>query len=589
MAGLDPYLGEVKALFDLRAPTYDSSDKSAHFHHNHADRLVYHSDIQSGQDILDLCCGTGLAARSAHRSAHKSAHRSAHVSAHKSAHSSPTTNATKSGNASGKSDANTSGYTSGNKEGGGNVEQVVGFNKVEKATKNAVKSTRVFGLDLSGKMIEEAAKAAENEGWKDAKSRFLVCDVASLSAEWLAEKGLPVAFDRILCASAFVYIRDPPAAMRKWAKLLKPNGCLCISGFAKEFQVVSRCLNLAAEACGIQAPYPNQHTGDTRTCLSLIEDCGLSVRRIVWEDQEHLPLTFTPEQAVKMFQKMIEHPITARWAGCLSESQISLLFETFKALVEKLSVEGPKGSKVLVNDRSTVYFVARRKPDIKYVAAEGAKEDAKGTKEDPKDTKEDAKSTKEDAKSTKEDTKSTGEDRADAKGTKEDASSAKSSKEDASSAKSTKEDVKEDPKAAGHGYTVVYGNDGVARVSSGSTFEAMCSYSRAVVVGDEVYVSGTTGYDYTKMEIHATPERQTEQCFRNISSALDACGSSIDLVFRIRIHLAHAMDFPKIAPIVGKWMKKARPANTTVVSQLVAPEMRVEIEVTAKKAKAPFT
>jgi enamine deaminase RidA (YjgF/YER057c/UK114 family) len=126
------------------------------------------------------------------------------------------------------------------------------------------------------------------------------------------------------------------------------------------------------------------------------------------------------------------------------------------------------------------------------------------------------------------------------------------------------------------------------RVSTGSKFEELASYSRAVVLpdagGDWVMVSGTTGFDYAAMTISPDVADQAHQVFRTISLALEKAGSSLKDVVRIRVYLAAAEDFPKVAPIVGQYMRAAMPANTTVVAPLVDERMRIEVEVTARKA-----
>lgn len=120
------------------------------------------------------------------------------------------------------------------------------------------------------------------------------------------------------------------------------------------------------------------------------------------------------------------------------------------------------------------------------------------------------------------------------------------------------------------------------RISSGSPFEELAGYSRAVVDGDMVYVSGTTGFDYATMQISEDPVEQTEQCFRNIAAALGQADAGLADVLRIRIFIADAADFERIAPVVGRHCGAARPANTTVVAALLDPRMKIEIEVTAK-------
>jgi enamine deaminase RidA (YjgF/YER057c/UK114 family) len=125
------------------------------------------------------------------------------------------------------------------------------------------------------------------------------------------------------------------------------------------------------------------------------------------------------------------------------------------------------------------------------------------------------------------------------------------------------------------------------RVSTGSKYEELASYSRAVVLpdagGDWVMVSGTTGFDYAAMTISSDVEAQAHQAFRTIAQALERAGSSLNEVVRVRVYLAAAEDFPKVAPIVGQYMHAAMPANTTVVAPLVDERMRIEVEVTARK------
>jgi enamine deaminase RidA (YjgF/YER057c/UK114 family) len=124
-------------------------------------------------------------------------------------------------------------------------------------------------------------------------------------------------------------------------------------------------------------------------------------------------------------------------------------------------------------------------------------------------------------------------------------------------------------------------------ISSGSSFEELAGYSRAVVDGDWVFVSGTTGFDYAAGTIADTIEEQTEQALRNIEAALQQAGAQMADVVRVRIHLAERDDFEALAPIVGIAFRGIRPANTTVISALVDERMKVEIEVTAKRPVSP--
>jgi enamine deaminase RidA (YjgF/YER057c/UK114 family) len=119
-------------------------------------------------------------------------------------------------------------------------------------------------------------------------------------------------------------------------------------------------------------------------------------------------------------------------------------------------------------------------------------------------------------------------------------------------------------------------------ISSGSSFEAVAGYSRAVVDGDYVHVAGTTGFDYSAMRIDDDVAEQTRQCFRNIEAALAQAGSSLDEVVRVNYYLVNAADFGRLAPIFGEMFRTARPAATAIICGLVDPRMKIEIEVTAR-------
>lgn len=121
------------------------------------------------------------------------------------------------------------------------------------------------------------------------------------------------------------------------------------------------------------------------------------------------------------------------------------------------------------------------------------------------------------------------------------------------------------------------------RISSGSAFEAVAGYSRAVVDGDAVFVAGTTGFDYATMRIEDDPVAQCHQCFRNIADALKQADCSLDDVVRVRYYLTDVALFERLAPIFGEYFAKARPAATAIVCGLVDPRMAVEIEVTARR------
>ena len=124
-------------------------------------------------------------------------------------------------------------------------------------------------------------------------------------------------------------------------------------------------------------------------------------------------------------------------------------------------------------------------------------------------------------------------------------------------------------------------------VSSGSRFEDDIGYSRAVVAGNWVFVSGTTGFDYATMQIAEGVFEQTEQCFRNIAAALNQAGSSLRDVVRVKYILPNADDFPDCWPVLRRYFGTVRPAATMICAGLTDPRMRIEIEVTALKQETP--
>ncbi len=120
-------------------------------------------------------------------------------------------------------------------------------------------------------------------------------------------------------------------------------------------------------------------------------------------------------------------------------------------------------------------------------------------------------------------------------------------------------------------------------ISSGSTFEREIGYSRAVVVGDWVFVSGTTGFDYSTMTIADDLAAQTEQTLRNIEAALTEAGSSLADVVRVHYILPRAADFPQCWSVLRTVFGEVRPAATMIEAGLSDPRMKIEIEVTAIK------
>ena len=123
-------------------------------------------------------------------------------------------------------------------------------------------------------------------------------------------------------------------------------------------------------------------------------------------------------------------------------------------------------------------------------------------------------------------------------------------------------------------------------ISSGSTFEAQIGYSRAVVAGDWIMVSGTTGFDYSTMTISDDLAAQTTQCLRNIAAALSEAGSSLADIVRVHYILPDANTFPQCWPVLKEFLGTIRPAATMFEARLADPRMKIEIEVTALRGSA---
>ncbi|KAM4060399.1 endoribonuclease l-PSP domain-containing protein [Hirsutella rhossiliensis] len=120
-------------------------------------------------------------------------------------------------------------------------------------------------------------------------------------------------------------------------------------------------------------------------------------------------------------------------------------------------------------------------------------------------------------------------------------------------------------------------------ISSGSAFEAEIGYSRAVAVDGWIMVSGTTGYNYQTGEISPDVAEQAEQTLANIDKALKEAGSCMADVVRVRYILPDRTEFPKTWPVLRRWFGDVQPAATMVQSGLMKEEMKIEIEVTARK------
>lgn len=120
-------------------------------------------------------------------------------------------------------------------------------------------------------------------------------------------------------------------------------------------------------------------------------------------------------------------------------------------------------------------------------------------------------------------------------------------------------------------------------LSSGSSFEAQIGYSRAVVDGDMVYVSGTTGFDYATMTIVDDVVGQCAQTLANLETALRQAGCTFADVLRVRYILPDAADFKACWPLLRACFGTVRPAATMFAAGLADPRMKIEIEVTARR------
>ena len=124
-------------------------------------------------------------------------------------------------------------------------------------------------------------------------------------------------------------------------------------------------------------------------------------------------------------------------------------------------------------------------------------------------------------------------------------------------------------------------------ISTGSPFEKAAGYSRAVIDGDFAFVAGTTGYDYATMAMPADVTSQTRNCFKTIEAALTDSGFALADVVRATYYVTDVKDADAVLAVCGERLGGIRPASTIlVVAALLKPEMKVEIEVTAKRRAA---
>ena len=124
-------------------------------------------------------------------------------------------------------------------------------------------------------------------------------------------------------------------------------------------------------------------------------------------------------------------------------------------------------------------------------------------------------------------------------------------------------------------------------ISTGSPFEKAAGFSRAVIDGDFAFVAGTTGYDYTTMTMPADVTSQARNCFKTIEDALKDGGFAMADIVRAIYYITDARDADAVFAVCGEKLGDIRPAATIlIVAGLYKPEMKVEIEVTAKRRTA---
>jgi enamine deaminase RidA (YjgF/YER057c/UK114 family) len=120
-------------------------------------------------------------------------------------------------------------------------------------------------------------------------------------------------------------------------------------------------------------------------------------------------------------------------------------------------------------------------------------------------------------------------------------------------------------------------------LTSGSKFEDLASFSRAVIDGDWIFISGTTGFNTATGEISDDVVEQTEEIFRILEATLAEAKSSLADVLRVGVFIVDPDDLIPVCEVVGRKFDGIRPANTTVCTRLARPEMKVEIEIMARR------
>lgn len=120
-------------------------------------------------------------------------------------------------------------------------------------------------------------------------------------------------------------------------------------------------------------------------------------------------------------------------------------------------------------------------------------------------------------------------------------------------------------------------------ITTGSRFEILAGYSRAVVDGEWIFVSGTAGYDFSNNTISDDPAEQTRQSLKTIADALAKADASLKDIVRVRVYVSDREHVMPVSKVLGETFSEPRPTNTTIVCGFAMPEMKVELEVTALK------
>ncbi len=123
-------------------------------------------------------------------------------------------------------------------------------------------------------------------------------------------------------------------------------------------------------------------------------------------------------------------------------------------------------------------------------------------------------------------------------------------------------------------------------ISSGSKFEEMAGYSRAVADGDWVFVSGTVGYDFANDTISDDVGEQTRQALKTIASALAEADAALSDVVQVRVYLKDKKDVLAMCAVLKEVFGEIRPTNTTMICDFAEDAMKVEIEVVALRRRS---